>query len=208
MAYKIVVADSSPAVQKVVQMAFPEPDFEVHFVEDGREVLAALGRINPECVLLSLSLPSADGYEVIRQIRSREEFQRTALVLLKSAFEPLDGERLKGLNYDEIISKPFDSEKLAALVRELVDRRKVPSSFPEESLLDEVSEAGVLPLFKEEEFIPRPHSSSSREDLEESVSSRLREEILSVERELEKRLRASLRAELKEWLEKEKKKLP
>jgi CheY-like chemotaxis protein len=204
VAYKVVVADSSPAVQRVVQMAFAEPDFELHFVGDGGEVLAELGRTRPDCVLLNLSLPSLDGYEIGRELRGREELKRTALVLLKNAFEPLDGERLKDLNFDEIVSEPFDSEKLAALVKELVDRRKIPASFPEESLLAEAPEPGVLPLFKEEEFAPPPRSSSSGDDLAEKVSLQIREEILSVERELEKRIKASLRAELKEWLEKEK----
>jgi DNA-binding response OmpR family regulator len=205
MPYKIVLADASPSIQKVVQMAFSEPDFEVHTLEDGLQAIDSLPRLNPDAVLLSLMLPSRDGYEVGRYLRSRGEFRRACLILLKNSFEPLDGERLRGLEYDEIVQKPFDSERLARLVREIIDRKKSPPSFPEEALLEASSPAGDLPLFEEEEFAPPPPFSRPGEEVEEKIRSTLREEILAVERELEKRLKASLRAEFKEWLEREKK---
>ena len=205
MPYKVILAEASLSVQKVIQMAFSEPDFEVHTIEDGLQTIDSLARINPDAVLLSLALPSRDGYEVGRYLRSREEFRKAGLVLLKNAFEPVDAGRLRGLDYDEIVQKPFDSERLARLVREIVDRKKTPHSFPEEALIEESSAAGVLPLFKEEEFIPSPSSSPSGDEVEEKVRNMLRDEILSVERELEKRIKASLRAEFKEWLDREKK---
>jgi DNA-binding response OmpR family regulator len=201
MSYRLVLADTSPSVQKVVQLAFPVAEFDVQVIEDGLQVIEALGRIDPDVVLLSPALPSRDGYEVGRYLRSREEFKKVGLILLKNAFEPLDGEKVGQQDFDAIVQKPFDSERLVQLVRETVDRKRVPPSFPEESLIEENPSAGEIPLFKEKEFIPPPPLSRSGEDLEDRVRMMLREEILSVERELEKRLRASFRADLKEWFE-------
>ncbi len=205
MPYKVILADSSPTVQKVIQMAFPEADFEVHMFDDGLQAIESLARVRPDAVLLSLVLPSRDGYEVGRYLRSREEFRKVSLILLKNAFDPVDEERLRGIDHDQIVQKPFDSEGLALLVREIVDRRKSPPSFPEEALLEEASPGGVLPLFKEEEYLPLPPSAQPGEEVEDKVKDMLRDEVLSVERELEKRLKASLRAEFKEWLDREKK---
>lgn len=205
MAYRLILADPSPSVQKTVLLAFSEPEFEVQIIEDGLRAIEELSRTSPDAVLLSPILPSRDGYDVGRFLRSREELKKVALILLKNAFEPLDEERLNGLDCDCIVQKPFDSESLVRLVQESIDRRKVPPSFPEESLLEEWPSAGDLPLFKEEEFMPLPPLSRSAEGLESKVRIMLREEILAVERELEKRLKASLRADLKEWFEKQKK---
>jgi DNA-binding response OmpR family regulator len=205
MPYKVILADASPSVQKVVQMAFSEPDFEVHTIEDGLQVIESLAGISPDAVLLSLALPSRDGYEVGRFLRSREEFGKIGLILLKNAFERVDAERLRGLDHDEIVQKPFDSEGLAQLVREIIDRRKTPHSFPEEALIEEPFPGGVRSLFKEEEFIPPPLSSRPGDEVEERIRDMIRDEILSVERELEKRLKASLRTEFREWLDREKK---
>lgn len=205
MPYKVILAEASPSVQKLVQMAFSEPDFELHTIEDGLQTIESLGRINPDAVILSLALPSRDGYEVGRFLRSREEYRKAGLVLLKNAFEPVDADRLRGIDYDEIVQKPFDSESLARLVREIIDRKKIPHSFPEEGLIEEAPAADVLPLFKEGEFVPSPFSSQPGDDIEGKIRDILRDEILSMERELEKRIKASLRADFKEWLEREKK---
>jgi len=204
MPYKVILAEASPSVQKVVQMAFPEPDFEVHTFEDGIRTIESLARIDPDAVLLGLALPSRDGYEVGLYLRSREEFRKAGLILIKNAFESLDMERLQGIDYDGIVQKPFDSESLAGLVREIIDRKKSPPSYPEEALIEEAPAVDPLPLFQEEEFIPPPSSSRSKDEVEEKIRIILREEILSMERELEKRLKASLRAELKECLDREK----
>lgn len=208
MAYKLVVADSSPSVQKVVQMAFSEPDFDVYAFEDGQEVLGSIGQINPDAVLLSLSLPAKDGYEISHYLRNREDFKKTALVLLKNAFEPLDLEKLHSLDYDEMVQKPFDSEKLVRLVKDIVDKKKGPHSFPEESFLEDIPATGTLPLFEEMSFRPSPSPPLPEEEMEEKIKRVIREEILSVERELEKRLKVSLRTEVRDWLEKEMKKTP
>ena len=201
MAYKVVLADSSPSVQKVVQLAFSGPDFEVTTIEDGNEVLNKLRPINPDAILLSLSLPAKDGYELVRQLRNLTDFQKTGLILLKSAFEPLDVEKIEDLEFDVIVQKPFDSEKLVQTVRDIIDRKKGPATYPEEALIEEVPLDGAVPLFKEEEFAPPPMSSLPKEDVDEKLRRMLQEEILEVERELEKRLKAALLAELRDWME-------
>jgi DNA-binding response OmpR family regulator len=208
MAYKLIVADGSPLVQKVVQMAFGPPDFEVHAYEDGLEALQALAQVNPDAVILGVSLPRRDGYDVGRFLRSREDFKKTALILLRNGLEPLDQEKMRGLECDEIVSKPFDSEKLAGTVREIIDRKKGPLTYPEESLLDEASGSGSRPLFDDTDFAPPENLPAAEDGLEDRVRGILRGEILSMERELEKRLKASLRAELVETLEASGKKTP
>jgi DNA-binding response OmpR family regulator len=204
MAYKLILADSSPSVQKVVRMAFAAPDFEVYAFEDGLEAVSQLGEIGPDALLLSLSLPLKDGYEVGRELAGREDFKKMGLIFLKNIFEPVDPDRIRGLEYDAIVQKPFDSERLALLVRDLIDRKKGPHTYPEEFMIEEMPPTGSLPAPED----PGPQFSPVDEDVEEKIKAVVREEILATERELEKRLRASLLAELKGWLEKGEKPSP
>jgi DNA-binding response OmpR family regulator len=198
MTYKLVLADSSPSVQKVVRMAFDAPDFEVYTFEDGLEAVNQLGEIGPDALLLSLSLPLKDGYDVGRELAGREDFKRMSLVFLKNAFEPIDPDKIRGLEYDAIVQKPFDSERLALLVKDLIDRKKGPHSYPEESMIEEIPPTGPLPPPEDPDLLLSPLD----EDIEEKIRAVVREEILVMERELEKRLRASLLAEIKGRLEK------
>jgi DNA-binding response OmpR family regulator len=132
MAYKIIVADASPSVQKTAQMAFPEPEFELYPFEDGLALLEAAPEIRPAAVLLAPSLVGRDGYEAGRLLRARQDFARVVFVFMKGTFEPFDGERLSAADYDEIVQKPFDSEALAASVRGLIEKRLCPSTLPED----------------------------------------------------------------------------
>lgn len=217
MAYKLVVADSSPTIQKVIQLSFSEAGFEIYPFEDGGNLIKSLEQVAPDAVLLSLSLPNKDGYEVATFIKNHEEFGKIPLFFLRGIFEPVDQERISCLEYDDIIQKPFDSEKLASQVKELIDKRKGPHTFPEEPFLDEApseiqgygqEEDGSLDTVSHERTTPAedltsPLVSRLETQVEDKVRRALKEEVLSVERELEKRLKASLFSEFKDWLENE-----
>jgi DNA-binding response OmpR family regulator len=142
VAYRIIVADPSPSVQKAVQLAFPEPEFRLFPFEDGADLLESIAGVRPDAVLLSLSLPGRDAFEVGRLLRSREELRRVPLVFLRGTFEVLDASRLAAADYDGIFQKPFDSERLAASVRELIEKRTWPSTLPEEPVIPEERPAG------------------------------------------------------------------
>jgi DNA-binding response OmpR family regulator len=222
MAYKLIIAHDSPSIQKSIQMAFPASEFEVIVFKDGTETVKALSQLEPDAVLLSLSLPQKDGYEVGRFLKSREEFKQTPLFLLKGAFEPLDAERIIGLKYDEIVEEPFDSERLARVVRETIEGKRDPQTLPEEPLFDEIhiTKNDIDP--KHKKFARETHSPDLRqkqekhpfvvsEELgsgtEEKLRGIVKEEILEVVRELEKRLKTQVSVEIKEWIEQELKKI-
>ena len=177
MPYKLILADSSPLVQKVVQMAFGPPDFEVHALEDGLEAHAGArpgqpGRRAPG----SLRFRPATATKSARYLRSREDFRRSASSCSRTAFEPLDEERRGASTTTRSSQKPFDSEGLALSVREIVDRKKGPPPVPEEALLEEASGSGVRPLFKDDEFPPPEDLPAPEDELEDKVRVMLRDE--------------------------------
>lgn len=182
MNYKILVAEDSPSTLKLIQMSFPDTEFEIFPLSDGQEVLDSLSQINPDAILLNLSLPQRDGYELGEHIKNQEKFHQVPLILIKEAFEPLDKERLDAFEFDHLIQKPFDSDALVQMVRAAIEERKIPSTLPEEPIWDERAAADM------------------KVGLDETVRELVKKEILGVERELEKRIKARILAELKMWL--------
>jgi len=182
MPYKLIIADDSPSIQKIIHMSFPVPEFEIFAFNDGKEFMDSVKQIKPDAILLNLSLPKKDGYEVGAYIKGQKEFSRVPLILLKEAFEPLDKERIADFKYDELIQKPFDSEMLVQRVRTMIEGQRVPNTLPEE------------PVWGEE--VPDEKKVESDVRLRHLV----KQEILDVERELEKRIKARILAELKMWL--------
>jgi CheY-like chemotaxis protein len=142
VAYRIIVADPSPSVQKTVQLAFPEPEFRLFPFEAGADLLESIAGIRPDAILLSLSLPGRDAFEVGRLLRSREELRRVPLVFLRGTFEALDLSRIAAADCDGIFLKPFDSERLAATIRELIEKKTWPLTLPEEPVIPKERPAG------------------------------------------------------------------
>jgi DNA-binding response OmpR family regulator len=188
--YKIVVADPSPSVQKAAQLVFAEPEFRVYAFDDGASLLESVAAIGPDALLVSLSLPGRDGYDVARTLRSRKELATVPLVGLRGTFECLDSDRTAPSEYDEVLPKPFDSERLAAVVRELIARKTGPSTLPEE------------PVWPGEPASPGPRGAKAAAPSGPDVRTVVREEIGGMERELEKRVKARVLAEIKEWISK------
>jgi len=185
--YTIVLADPSPSVQKAAQLVFAEPEFRLSVFEDGASLVEAAAGLRPDALVVSLTLPGRDGYEVGRILRSQKELAAIPLVGLKGTFESMDSEAPPPAEYDEVVLKPFDSERLAAVVRELIARKTGPASLPEDPIwLSEGDAPG--------RGAPAPLAAAGAD-----IKAAVHEEIVAMEREIEKRVRASVLAELKEW---------
>jgi DNA-binding response OmpR family regulator len=185
MRYKLMVADRSPSVQEAIRLALPSSEFEIFPFGNGKDVMNSLNQINPDVILLGLSLPEKDGYEVGFYLKSQKEFRKTPLIFLKGTFEALDQQKMAGLDYDEIVQKPFDSQKLAQSIKDMIDRQQNPMTLPEEPLLDEMT----------------------LKDYKEEIRDFIQQQILEVETELEQKMRQRLIKELKRLLQEELEKL-
>ena len=124
MGCRIVVADRSPSALKAAELALPAPEFEVSIFADGQEALRAISEMGPDAVLLGLSLPSRDGYEIADFVKAQPHGPQVAVFFLRGPFEPFDEAKAAPLDHDGIVSKPFDGESLLRLVRKAIDRRK------------------------------------------------------------------------------------
>jgi DNA-binding response OmpR family regulator len=196
--YKIIVADPSPSVQKAAQLALAEPEFRVFVFEDGASLLESVTGVGPDALVVSLTLPGREGYEVARTLRSRKQLATVPLIGLRGAFECIDSDRTVPPDYDEVVPKPFNSEHLAAVVRELIARKTGPSSLPEEPVWPgEAHIHGLAPHAAPAASVP-PSTAGEGPRVREIV----REEIIDMEREIEKRVRARVLADLKEWMSK------
>jgi CheY-like chemotaxis protein len=86
---------------------------------DGAEaVLIALER-RPEAILLDLSMPTFDSFEVARAIR-RTDLDRTRIVAVTASAMAGDRERIAAAGFDGYISKPIDPETFIAELERLV----------------------------------------------------------------------------------------
>jgi CheY-like chemotaxis protein len=122
MGKKILLADDSITIQKVIELTFSDEDFDVITVGNGRLALEKLPEARPDIVLCDIIMPEKDGYEVCEQIKSNPAHAHIPVLLLTGAFEPFDQERAARAGYDGSLAKPFEPETLIAKVKDLLAR--------------------------------------------------------------------------------------
>ena len=122
MPHRILLADDSLTIQKVIELTFSGTDFELKAVGNGDLALPLLDSFSPDIVLADCVMPGKTGYEVCEEVKRRPGGRFVPVVLLTGTFEPFDKPRAEQAGADSVVTKPFDSQGLASLVRDLVNK--------------------------------------------------------------------------------------
>lgn len=120
MSIKILLADDSLTIQKVVELTFSDAETRLMAVGSGDAAVRALDDFQPDIVLADVVMPGLTGYDVCEAVKQRPGGAFVPVVLLTGTFEPFDRARADRVGSDAIVTKPFDSHALQSLVRELV----------------------------------------------------------------------------------------
>lgn len=120
MAHKLLLADGSAAVRRVVETAFAGTGVEVISVPDGEEAVARIRAERPDIVLADVGMPKRSGYDVAGFVASEPELSETPVLLLAGVFEPVDDDRARACGSQGVLVKPFDAEHVIARVQELL----------------------------------------------------------------------------------------
>ena len=120
MANKLLLADDSLTIQKVVELVLVHEDFEIKAVNDGELALEMLGTFHPDIVLADIEMPKLNGYQLCERIKGEFATANIPVILLAGAFEPFDEEYAKAVGADDFIIKPFESQELISKVKSLL----------------------------------------------------------------------------------------
>ncbi|MDI6801626.1 MAG: response regulator [Thermodesulfovibrionales bacterium] len=122
MSYKLLLADDSLTIQKVVDLVLAHEGFELKIVDDGEQALQVLESFSPAIVLADIEMPKMDGYQLCKNIRSNPLFSKIPIILLVGAFEPFDEQYARAVGADDFIVKPFESQELISKINVLLTR--------------------------------------------------------------------------------------
>jgi CheY-like chemotaxis protein len=126
MSRRILLADDSLTIQKVVELTFADTGYEVVAVSSGDELMQRLGEVRPDLVICDVIMPGRDGYDVCQEIKSSSDYLHLPVILLTGTFEPFDRDRAIAVGCSEIITKPFEAKKLVDAVERLAATPAAP----------------------------------------------------------------------------------
>ena len=147
MSKKLLLADDSITIQKVIQITFAHEDYDLTITDNGDAALAKAQELKPDLVMADVYMPGKNGYELTAAIRQDPDLQNTPVLLLAGSFEPFDEEKAKNCRANAWIEKPFESQNLIDKVSELLNSSPpsasetqtvaVPESAPQGSTLED-----------------------------------------------------------------------
>jgi CheY-like chemotaxis protein len=113
---KLLLADDSATIQKVIDLTFADEGVQVVSVGNGQDAIDCLLELKPDVVLADVFMPSLNGYEVCEYVKTHEQLKHIPVMLLVGSFEPFDEAEARRVGADDILTKPFQS------IRRLIDR--------------------------------------------------------------------------------------
>lgn len=116
---RLLVIENNLALQKLVSRTLAEQGFEIQFAANGADGLALFTRQQPDLVLLNLTLPGSDGFEVCRRIR---EQSTTPIFVILGPDCTTDGVTALDIGADDCLIAPFNGDELRARVQALLRR--------------------------------------------------------------------------------------
>src|SRR6266852_878165 len=121
MATRVLLVDDDQKIISLLKRGLAYEGFEVYTASDGETGLVAAKKYQPHLVLLDITMPGVDGFEVCRRLRLLDDI---AIIMLTARDDVADKVNALGLGADDYVPKPFSFEELVARMRAVLRRHK------------------------------------------------------------------------------------
>src|SRR5881397_2080889 len=125
--HRVLVVDDEPDITALVAYHLAKEGYRVTTAANGTEALRSAREERPDLVVLDLMLPGLSGYDILAELRRREETRDVGVILLTARKEEPD--RIKGLSLgaDDYLAKPFSPKELVLRVGAVLRRLAAPA---------------------------------------------------------------------------------
>jgi two-component system sensor histidine kinase/response regulator len=113
----LVVDDIQSNVEFITDILSSIPDIDIHGMNDGFEALSYVNKNKPDLILLDVSMPKIDGFEVCQKLKSSPEFSSIPIIFLTARVQKEDIVKGFELGAVDYIAKPFNVSELLSRVK-------------------------------------------------------------------------------------------
>ncbi|MFN3075801.1 MAG: response regulator transcription factor [Alphaproteobacteria bacterium] len=116
----VLIVDDEPSIVISLEFLMKQAGFAVRIARDGEEALAAVAEAVPDLILLDVTIPRRDGYDVCQTIRGNPAWVAVPIVMLTAKGRDIEREKGMALGADVYLTKPFSTRELTETVRSLL----------------------------------------------------------------------------------------
>jgi len=112
----VLIVDDSPTICRLVTTTLQKKGYQVYTAADGMDALAKMNELIPSLILLDITMPRLDGYQLCKIIKSNKDLRNTPVVMLSGKNGLLDKVKGRMAGASDYITKPFNPNTLVKTV--------------------------------------------------------------------------------------------
>lgn len=113
----ILIVDDEPNIVQSIEFLMQRDGYLTRAAHDGKAALQALRDRRPDLVLLDITIPGHDGYELCQRMRATPEWRDIPIIMLTARGRHIEREKGMALGANDYITKPFSTQELLRRVR-------------------------------------------------------------------------------------------
>lgn len=120
MKARILVADDSATMQKVVELALSRVGVELVQARSAEEAMRKVRDVKPDLMLIDHSMPDRSGQDLCATFRKDPRLKGVPIILMAGASSPVDAAAVQRVGASDVVTKPFDSQTLIGKVKQFL----------------------------------------------------------------------------------------
>ena len=120
MLHKILAVDDERHIVRLIQVNLERAGYEVVTAFDGKDALEKVELENPDLVILDVTLPDMDGFEMLQNLRKNPATRELPVIMLTAKSQDAGGFQGWQSGADCYLTKPFDLRELTSFVRRIL----------------------------------------------------------------------------------------
>jgi len=147
---QIVIIDDEPDIVELVSLHLKKAGFSVDGFLNAEDFFEFIDKNVPDLIFLDLMLPDADGFEICKYLRKKDEFTDVPIIMLTAKGDETDKVLGLELGADDYVTKPFSVKELVARAKAVLRRQD------KEEILQKIDIGDLLTIF------PKKHEAYAR----------------------------------------------
>jgi DNA-binding response OmpR family regulator len=112
MMRRILAVDDNEDILEIMKLILEDFGYEVTTLADGTLIFDAINNAHPDLILLDVMLGNADGRELCKQIKLKQETHDIPVILVSASHQVADRLSMNNGAPDDFLAKPFDINDL------------------------------------------------------------------------------------------------
>lgn len=121
MTKSILVVDDETSISFALEHLMKAEGYAVHTANDGNQALDSVAQTHPDLILLDVSLPGRDGYDICQTLRASTDSPDVKIVMMSARSRDIEIEKGLALGANAYLTKPFSMGAVAKTVRDMLD---------------------------------------------------------------------------------------